>query len=76
MPSLPSGKIIRYMEIISVCLSVCDLVWATKPLADFHEIMLGSSLKSVVQYGFCENFHLSFISWPFWAQCGLGHVHL
>ena len=51
------------MEIISVCLSVCDLVSVTKPLADFREIMLGSSLQRVaVQYGFCENFHVSFIS--------------
>jgi hypothetical protein len=51
------------MEIISVCLSVCDLVSATKQLADFHEIMFGGSLqKVVVQYGFCEYFHLYFTS--------------
>ena len=51
------------MEVVSVCLSVYDLVSATKPLADFHEILLGSSLqKVVVHYGLCENFHLPFIS--------------
>jgi hypothetical protein len=65
------------MEIISVCLSVCDLVSATKPLADFHEIMFGGSLqKVVVLYGFCEYSNLYFISCPFWVQFGVGHLHV